>query len=189
MQYDVRLTPKIRTTIAVPAPFGERFGTDAPNPQKESAEGGTIVWRTLEHSYAEKTREWFWAIGIVAGALALAAVILGNILFGVLVVIATVAVFLAALRKPAHIRCELGKNGFVVQGTRYQYTDLFSFWVDDGRDPPVLHIKTNKTMTPYLNIPVRKEDAQKIRGFLGRRVSEEEFREPFAHLLAEAFGL
>lgn len=185
---DIRLKPNIRTVISLPS-YGERRGTNAPNPQKERGDGGSIVWRTLEYPYAEKGRDWFLSIGIVALALAVAAFILSNILFGLLILISTSTLFLFALRRPTEIRCELNKNGFFVERTRYVYADLTSFWIDEHRGVPVLHARTKSVLSPYLNIPLRKEDAGKIRGFLGKRVKEEEFNEPFSHQIAEMVGL
>ncbi len=187
--YDIRLKPKIRTTISL-ASFqeGERR-KGVPNPQKEHADGGAIVWRTLEYPYVEKGRDWFLSIGIIAFALSVASFIMGNILFGLLILISVATLFLFALRRPAEIRCELNKNGFFVEKTRYVFADLKSFWVSEYDGMVVLHIKTKSVYSPYLNIPLRKEDAPKVRGFLGKRVHEEEFSEPFSHQFAEMLGL
>lgn len=185
---DIRPKHIIRTVISLPS-YGERGAGGAPNPQKGRGDGGTIVWRTLEYPHTEKGRDWFLSIGIVAVALSIASFILGNILFGLLILISTATLFLFALRAPAEIRCELGKNGFFVEKTRYAYADLKSFWVDLHRGTPVLHIKTKSTLSPYLNIQLRREDAGKVRGFLGRRVEEEEFNESFSYRIAEMVGL
>ena len=187
--YDIRLKPKIRTTISL-ASFqdGER-GRGVPNPQKERADGGAIVWRTLEYPHVEKGRDWFLSIGIIAVALSVASFIMGNILFGLLILISVATLFLFALRAPAEIRCELNKNGFFVEKTRYVFSDLKSFWVSEYDDGAVLHVKTKSVYSPYLNIPLRMEDALKVRGFLGKRVHEEEFNEPFSHQFAEILGL
>ena|SRR3989344_548240 len=187
--YDIRFTPKIRTTIAMPFSQNEREAARTPSPQKEHAEGGAIVWRTLEYVHREKDGNWFLAVGIVAAALAVAGAILGNVLFSGLVVIATIAVFLHAIRPPAHIRCEIGKNGILLEKTRYHYKDIERFWVREEGETPVLRLQTTHALSPYLHIPMRREDVSRVRGFLGRFVPEDEFPEPLAHQLAEAFGL
>lgn len=188
---DIRLKPKIRTVISMPHSFELRRGNTVPSPQKEKADGGAIVWRTLEYPYAEKGRDWFWAVGIVAVALAVASLILGNALFGALIIISACAIFLHAVRKPAYIRCEVGKRGFMVENTLYGWKDMEAFWIDDeaGDIVPLLHLKTKKPFSPYLSLPLRREDAAKLRGFLGRHISEERFNEPLSHQLAEIFGL
>lgn len=187
---DIRLKPKIRTVLSLPAAFsGQRGGTNTPSPQKEHADGGAIVWRTLEYPYTEKSRDWFLSVGIIALALSIASLIFGNFLLGAFVVISAATLFLFALRRPAEIRCELNKNGFFVEKVRYAYKDIDSFWVDEHRGMPVLHARTKSVLSPYLNIPLRKEDTGKVRSFLGRRAKEEEFKEPLAHRLAEAIGL
>ncbi|MBI2048996.1 MAG: hypothetical protein HYT29_00975 [Parcubacteria group bacterium] len=187
--YDIRLKPKIRTVISLPSFSVQHRGTGVPDPQKEHADGGAIVWRTLEHPFVEKGRDWFLSVGIVAGALALASFILGNVLLGVFVVISAATLILFTLRAPAEIRCELNKNGFFVEKIRYAYKDIRSFWISGEKETPTLHVKTKSVYSPYLNIPLRKEDVPKVRGFLGRRVEEEEFAEPFSHRIAEALGL
>lgn len=187
---DIRLKPKIRTVLSLPATFsGQRGGANTPNPQREHADGGAIVWRTLEYPYAEKSRDWFLSVGIIALALSIASLIFGNFLLGAFVVISAATLFLFALRRPAEIRCELNKNGFFVEKIRYLYKDIESFWISGEKETPALHVKTKSIYSPYLSIPLRKEDVGKVRGFLGRRVSEEEFNEPFSHRIAEAMGL
>ncbi|OGZ14045.1 MAG: hypothetical protein A3G11_01455 [Candidatus Lloydbacteria bacterium RIFCSPLOWO2_12_FULL_51_9] len=186
---DIRLKPKIRTTIAVPSLGVRPQGAHFPKPEKDRADGGAIVWRTLEHPFHEKEREWFFSISILAGALAVASLILGNALFGILIVVSTAALFLHVSRVPTPIICEVNKNGIFLEKMRYRFEDLEHFWIDEKKEIPLLHLKTTKALSPHLHVPLRREDVQKIRGFVGKRMKEAEFPEPLAYKIAEALGL
>ncbi len=191
---DIRFKPKMRTVISMPDTLGFRLRhkTNDPNLQKEKADGGgDVAWSTLEYLYTEKSRDWFWAVGIVAAALIIASLILGNALFAGLILVSAAAIFLHAIRKPAHIRCEAGKRGLTIENTLYAWKDIESFWISDEQEGtvPILHLKTKKPFSPYLALPLRRDDKEKLRGLIGRHVAEEKFDEPLSHRLAEMVGL
>ena len=172
--------------------LGMRQKANNLNVQKENAEGGGVLaWRTFEYFHAEKSRDWFLAVGIVATALGIASLILGNALFAGLILVSTAAIFLHAVRKPASIRCEAGKKGIAVEKAFYSWKDIEVFWISDEQEglAPLLHLKTKKPFSPYLSLPLRREDKEKLRGFLGKYLAEERFDEPFSHRLAEVLGL
>jgi len=47
-----------------------------------------IEWDAHEYEHRERSPDWFWAVGIISVSVAVAAVIFGNIIFGILVIIA-----------------------------------------------------------------------------------------------------
>lgn len=149
-----------------------------------------VQWNAFEYERKHKTVDWFWALGIVAIAGAGAAFILGNILFGILIIIGSFTLALFANRHPDLIQFELNQRGVVIGDTLYPYNTLDSFWVNDTHKnaDPKLIIKSKKILMPYLIIPLANEDYQAIHDYINEYLKEEEHNESLSHKILELFG-
>ena len=63
-----------------------------------------IYWTAPEHYHVEKKDDWYWAVGIITLTLASVCFILGNIIPGIFVIVASVALVIHASRPP-RIKC------------------------------------------------------------------------------------
>ena len=149
-----------------------------------------LVWKAHEYEYREKSVDWFWALGIIATTGATAAVVLGNILFAVLIVIGTLTLALYAVRKPNLTQFEINDRGIRIDNTIHPYTSLDSFWVDDidERALPKLLIKSKKTLMPYIIIPLDRVSPADVRECLFLYLDEEEHTEPLPHKIMDYLG-
>ena len=93
-----------------------------------------IKWSALEYEFHEKTPEWYWALGIITAALVLAAVILHNFLFAVLVVLAGFSVGLYGTRRPRMTLHEINSGGVSLGNKNLNYEHIDHFWIN--YDPP-----------------------------------------------------
>ena len=59
-----------------------------------------LQWDAYEFKQKEKRPDWFWALGIIAIAGSTVSFIYGNFLFGVFIILATVALFFFGTAKP-----------------------------------------------------------------------------------------
>lgn len=148
-----------------------------------------ITWETDEYRHQHKTPDWFWALGIVIIAAAAASVLLGNLLFAILLVIAGFTVALFAARPPERIEVELSQKGIRLGRQMYPHKNLESFWVTTETEPPLLLIERRKSILPDISIPIEDVSPDDVRLFLNNYLREEE-HEPgdFIEHLMERVG-
>jgi hypothetical protein len=149
----------------------------------------TIQWSGYEHQPLEKSSDWFWALGIVAVAAAAASIILGNILFGILILAAATAISILARRDAKLTTFSLSKKGLFIDDVLYPVDHLKGFWINEHDEDSVLLIDTPRFMTPDLVIPLEGVNEAAVRNwFVERNIEEKELRESFSLKLLEFFG-
>ena len=152
----------------------------------------TVVlrWNAYEHEHVERGTEWFWALGIAAVCAALTAVLLSDILFGVLILVAACTIALLARHAPDVSTFEISVKGVRVNNALHRYDEIISFWVEDEHDGhPLLLIDTTKFMSPNLIIPIHDIEPGLVRAFLLEHAHEVHMKEPIAHKVLEFFGI
>lgn len=149
-----------------------------------------IRWQAYEHEHIERGRDWYWALGVFAVAVSLISVLLGNLFFGILILVAAATLAVIASSPPPLVRFELSDRGVRVGDTLHRYEEIISFWVEDHEvDPPTLLVDTTKWLSPNLVIPIRDADPALVRAFLKERAEEVPMKEPIWHKILETFGL
>jgi hypothetical protein len=151
-----------------------------------------ITWDGLDHPHEEKTPEWYVLKWIIAVAAALVCFIFGNILLGVLVLVAAGTLSLLA-SKPIPVKTyTVDERGVQIQSELFRYKDLRSYeFVDRGHDH-LLVIDTNHTLNPHLLIPVDDEIVDDVRTAFdeyAKDVPKHERGIPLSHTLMELIGL
>ncbi len=149
-----------------------------------------IRWQAYEHEHIERGRDWYWALGVFAVAVSLISVLLGNFLFGILILVAAATLAVIASSPPPLVQFELSDRGIRVGDTLHRYEEIISFWVEDHEvDPPILLVDTTKWLSPNLVIPIRDTEPSLVRAYLKERAEEVPMREPIWHKILETFGL
>jgi hypothetical protein len=146
-----------------------------------------IRWQAYEYHHYERPRDWFWALGILAVAFAIAALIFGNILFAILILVASFSVALHAKKNPEVFEFELNPKGVRINNKLYPYNSLQSFWVEDEIGREIL-IKSKKAFMPFIVLPLADQDPDEIRDYLINFIDEEVMSEPLAHKFLEYLG-
>ena len=114
-----------------------------------------FAWEILEHEPRPKSLDWSWVVGILGGAIAIAAFVLGNILFGVFIVIATFSIILYGHKEPDLLMVDISRKGVRVNKEFFPYPTLDSFWIDDERGYPVLTILSKeRNILPHIRVPI-----------------------------------
>ena len=150
----------------------------------------TLAWHAQEFFYRKKTPDWFWILGITTLTGAVVAVVFGNALLAVLIIIGAFAMALAGAKTPRHLSVLLSDRGIRINETLYPYQNLDSFWVSDatGR-PPQLIFASKRLLMPLIMIPIDEVNPEDVRAFLTNRLQEKEHEEPFSQKLLEFIGL
>jgi hypothetical protein len=153
-------------------------------------QGHTISWEILTHVHKERTNDWYWALGLTAVVAAALSIWLGNLLFGVVILLCAGSMGMLAARGPREHGVALDARGLTVDGTLYPYRSLKSFWVDTDPEYPRLFITTHGVITPHMALPLNDEDhAKEIRAYLRSRLEEVHQEPHLGEHLAELIGL
>ena len=150
----------------------------------------TISWRGYEYDYHEKSGDWFWALGIIALSSTVTAIIFGNILFALLILIGAFTIALFAAKIPHLIHFEINKRGIAIDDILYPFKTLESFWIDEDKyEHHTIIIKSQRAIMPYIIIPLDKSiEFEDVRNILLTKLEEEELHEPISHRILEFFG-
>jgi len=148
-------------------------------------ENDHITWSTLEYPIREKTTDWYWALGIMAVAGAVASYILANILFSILIILGAFTVAVYGARHPHMVEFEIDRRGIRSGATLYPHSSLTSFWVIEGSEESKILLQSSKVFMPYIVIPLGGENPEMVREVLLNYLKEEEHVEPFAQRIMD----
>ena len=149
----------------------------------------SVTWEGYPHHHIERGQDWFWMLGIATVALTIAAILIGDILFGVLIFIAGIVSGLQALREPKLASYAVTLRGIQVDEAIFPYATLESFYInEEDVHGPVLLIKSQKLFMPLIVIPLPEEAINDIEAIIASRLPEEHLEEPFLHKALEVIG-
>ena len=148
----------------------------------------SLSWNTPTHIHIEKNSDWYWIVGIVSITLAFISILLGNVLFGILIIVGSATLTLYASKKPDTVSVEIHSKGITIHNTFYPYTNLESFWVEEKELVPRILFKSTKKIAPYISILTGNEDSEQIRHELLLYLPEVKHSEPFLEKLLIYFG-
>jgi len=156
-----------------------------PVPQKQP-----VSWTAHEYQHFEKNSEWFWALGLIGVAGAVAALMYGNILFSVVILVAAFVLALFAARKPEEFTFTLTQRGLRINDDLHTFQSLKSFSIEDLSEnhTPKLILESHKVFTLDIVIPIESIDPEVIHDFLYDYLPEENHEEPTIHKVMEWLG-
>ena len=147
-----------------------------------------ISWYAPEHFHVEKNPDWYWIVGIITLAIAAVAFIFGNIITGIFVIVAAVALVLHASHKPENIYHEINDRGIIIRNTLFPFLTIESFWIPHDEVAPKIILKSRKLFMPFIVIYIEEIDPEIVREVLLKYIAETEHKEHFLVHLFEKFG-
>ncbi|OHA89571.1 MAG: hypothetical protein A3C70_02325 [Candidatus Zambryskibacteria bacterium RIFCSPHIGHO2_02_FULL_43_14] len=148
-----------------------------------------IEWDAHEYEHKERSPDWFWAVGIIAVSIAIAAIIFGNIILGILILIGAFALSLFASRPPDTLHIIIDEKGITKGKIRYPYSTLESFWIDIEHPHKKIILRSGKIFMPLIIIPLGDEaDTEQLHEKLLHSMPEEFHSLPFVERLLEYLG-
>ena len=154
-----------------------------------------INWSALEYEDKERHIDWFWALGVIVVAGAIASVIFANYFFAIFLIIAGILMGFFATKKPEMVSYELNEKGLKFNDHIYTYEKIKAFWVqkslsDEGHImKPALFIKSDRTFVPIFSIPIEENSVSAIHNLMvAHNVLEEEMKEHISEKIMESIG-
>lgn len=134
-----------------------------------------LAWRTTERNIKARKPDWYWILGIIAAALAIASILFGNILFAIVIVTGAVALGFASTGAANEYDISLTNRGVLIDTTLFPYENIVSFCIlEFENEDPVLSLRTKSIFAPQLSIPLVGVDPLEIYEVLEYYVQEEE---------------
>lgn len=152
-----------------------------------------VEWKAREFEFAPKTPTWYWTIGILSVGSAIAAFIVGNILFGIILILAGLTVSLLGSRRPALHHFRITNRGIHVGEQLFKYENILRFAMDDpkgGGNPTELHFELKQGLVKVITIPLAGADFQRVRMELkNQNLDETEDLDTFVARFSDWMGI
>lgn len=149
-------------------------------------------WEGREYQFEEKSADWYWALGIIATAAAIAAILFGNILLALVVIAAAISIALVASRGSHMHRFALYEDGLAIDERFYPFEVMLDFSVLEYADetlPPSLSIKTKRILSPHFLIPIVGHDPVEVYQYVALHLPEGRHERSAMDRLVELFRL
>lgn len=157
----------------------------------DSSQVKSMTWEAYEHEHREKSKDWYWSLGILVVTSSVLSIIFGNYLFGVLLIIIGISLSLVGSKPPRLIVFEINGMGVRIGNKLFPYATLEAFWVQDNTEHDrmsQLLIRSRKAMVPLLIIPLDGVETDQVRDFLLYHLLEKELEESLSQLILENLG-
>jgi hypothetical protein len=144
----------------------------------------------MTHEHREHSTDWYWGLGVAAVGGAAVAIFFGNVLFAIILVLGAGCIGYLAARGPREHSIKIDDHGVSVDGTRYPYSAVRSFWVEHDQDNPRLFLSMRGALSPHFSLTLDSaEQGAQVRSHLQRFVQEREQGPHAGERLAQLFGL
>ena len=148
-----------------------------------------MEWEALEHSYTEKTNDWYASAILISGSLIAVEFLLNNFLLITLTLIATTTFLLMAAKRPSMLLVQIRRNGVRVGETLYPYQMLEGFSVIEYTPEARLLLRSTKTFMPLIVVHVADEiDVEELHDELAHYLPERDLHESLPQILMERVG-
>ena len=132
-------------------------------------------WEADGYVFEEKSGDWYWALGIIAVAAAVASILFGNVILALLIIVASGTLALTNMKRPQLHHFRITDEGVMIDENLYEYDRIISFSVLEYIDPersPALSIRTHYLLAPHLLIPIVGHDPVDIYEFFANHIEE-----------------
>jgi hypothetical protein len=147
-----------------------------------------ISWQALEYEEKERHIDWFWALGVIVVAGAIASIVFGNYFFALLLIISGLLLGFFAVKKPEMVSYELNEKGLQIKSRIYPFGEIKAFWVKKEA-PASLFIKSKRLIMPIISIPIEPDQTENIHQImLEKNIPEEEMKEHVSEKIMESLG-
>lgn len=158
------------------------------HPMEQTQLPSILEWEAYETIHVDRSPDWFWGVGLSALALAVIAILMKNLLFAVVIILAAFALTLRALKIPKLHRFAITKKGVIENNSLHSYSELESFWVQDDDYFPKLLLRSRRSYLPLIVIPLGNMDPEIVHDFLINFLDAERIDESNSQKILEYFG-
>ena len=154
----------------------------------------TIAWQAPTHEHREHGTDWYWAVSIVTMSLAVAFIIINNILLAFIVIIGVGILLVHTKNQPPFVIYEISRKGVRAGKTIYTWESLESFWILEENKDAKMHtsakilLTSKKPLMPHIVIPLATDSLADAHQVLANMIPEEYQVEPLPDRLMRSLG-
>jgi len=150
----------------------------------------TIRFISDEKINHHKTSDWYWVASIAAITILAVSALLGDTLFGIVIVLGLVTLVMHSRLPDATYRVEINEKGIRVENKLYPFDQVMSFSIDTEIDPHHLIIMSKRVVAPRISIPFSDVSGDEIAEVLRTHgVKEEKNPHHAFHKFLHSLGL
>ncbi len=153
-----------------------------------------ITWLAPIHEHREHSADWYWAVGIITVSLAVAFVIVENILLSIIIVVGVGTLLIHRRTAPRILECEVSRKGIRVDTKLYPWESLESFWILEGSQSGEIHsgakilLISKKPLMPHIVIPLDTNLTEEVHEALTQVLHEVPQVEPLPDRIMRRLG-
>jgi hypothetical protein len=149
-------------------------------------------WTVQEYEPHDRGSSWYAIMGTIAGLLVLFGMFTGNFLFALVVVLASIILFVQGKQDPLKVSFAITALGVIVGNRFYPYSELYSFYII--YNPPevkMLYVETKGLTRPLLRIPLGENNPIEVRSTMRKYLEEDidQEEEPTGDTLARRWRI
>ena len=123
-------------------------------------------WSGPERNKTDKTTSWYnWFLGVTL-VVVLVSLYLANYLFVVFTLIAAAIIYYVTHSEPQIITFGISRKGVHFGEDVYGYDILVHYSINEDETPNELVLRTNKTLNPYIYLPLSHINLDELRAIL-----------------------
>jgi hypothetical protein len=148
-------------------------------------------WDAVEFEHMEKPVDWYWGLGIVTLTGCILAILSGNYLLVVLLVLGGFMLGYYGNDKPHDAHVELSERGVRINNDFYRYETMRSFWIylDHKKRERIIFVTGRPIMPERIITLPDTLSPNELRNFLLEYIEEKETKPSAIDILSESFGL
>lgn len=151
-----------------------------------------LTWQFPEFEVHERGTTWYFVMTLLAGSLLLGALITGNFLFALIIILIAMLMVFYHSRGPRTLTCTFTTQGVVIDNTLHPYKDIQKFRI--VYEPPEvkkLYLFFASALRPHITVFIEGENPVAIHNVLQKYVLEdtEDATEPLSDTIARLLRL
>lgn len=132
-----------------------------------------LGWEFSEYERPERSKKWYLVAGLVAAGLLAYAILAGNYIFGVIIILVALIYFLYDIHESPKVRFAITPAGVRMGRKFIRHRDIAHFWiVYKPGQVAALYLRPARWTIPQLSIPLEGQDPLQVREILLQYVPE-----------------
>jgi hypothetical protein len=144
-----------------------------------------LKWQIPEYPQYHRGKLWYFIAAIIGAALLISAIMTGNFLFTVIIIISVLISIISSWREPKMIDFKLGEDGVMIDGLFYGWDKFQSYWIVKDEEKTNLGLDLINWLKTDLYVPIKTVSEVEVEKYVSKFLKKNPDRkeEPMSYLL------